>query len=128
VIVSGCVLATAVASAIVFGPGLDNGFVSDDWVFLYSASRAVTLADALHFFTFNTTWFVRPVQQLVTWILYQSFHQYPVPYHALSTSLHLINALLLGTLGYRLMGSMRKTKADLLPAVGLAISPTCSPT
>lgn len=87
----------------IFSPGLDNHFVADDWFFLSVVSRVQSLPQVLNFFTFDTDWFVRPVQWLMTYGLYQSFGENPVPYHLVSLALTLVNAILLAFIAYTLL-------------------------
>lgn len=94
----------SVASAIlIYGRGLDNHFVSDDWEFLFQVSKAHTLSDLSEFFTFNTGWFVRPTFWITTWTVYQAAALNPILYHLVSIILDFINALLLGFFTYRLL-------------------------
>ena len=90
-------------SILIYGRGIDNHFVSDDWVFLFQVSRAHTLSDVSQFLTFNTDWFVRPTQWITTWAIYQVAGLNPMPYHLISIILELISALLLGFFTHRLL-------------------------
>lgn len=90
---------------VIFGPGLDNNFVADDWFFLAVVSRVQTLPQVLAFFTFDTDWFVRPVQWLTTFGLYQGFGVNPAPYHLVSLVLTLANSILLTVIAYKLVSS-----------------------
>jgi protein O-mannosyl-transferase len=94
----GCCL---VAFALVeFGPSLQSHFVSDDWLFLRRSSTAV---DVRSFFTFTTGWFVRPMQWLVTWVLYRAYGLNPVPYHLTSVLMDCLNTMLFGFLTFKLL-------------------------
>jgi len=114
-----CAFAIALlVSAVVYGCSLDNHFVSDDWVSLYAMSNVDNLSDALEYVTFNTNWFVRPTQWLLTWGLYKAFGLSPFPYHLTSVGLDMANALLLGVLTYELLGiSCKRLRVNVVLAL-----------
>lgn len=94
-------LAGVVLSFVAFGQGIDNYLVSDDWVFLRTVAGVRTLEGALYEFGYATTWFVRPVQWVVTWAVFNVAGWNPVPYHLASLALHSTNVLLFGLLLWR---------------------------
>lgn len=87
----------------VFGRGIDNYLVSDDWIFLERVASGVTASDIYGFFSFQTKWFVRPTQWLVTWGIYSIAGVNPAAYHLFSLALHLLNVTLLGLLLWRVL-------------------------
>jgi hypothetical protein len=96
-------LGVAVAvSQLLYARGWDNALVSDDWFFLYSASKIQRPAQLLQFFSFDVEAFVRPTQWLVTTTLYRLFGITPAGYHVASQALDLGNALLFGFLVWQL--------------------------
>jgi hypothetical protein len=96
-------LGVAVAvSQLLYARGWDNALVSDDWFFLYGASKIQTPAQLLQFFSFDVEAFVRPTQWLVTTALYRLFGVTPAGYHVASQALDLGNALLFGFLVWQL--------------------------
>ncbi len=108
------------ACAILFGfaylPALDNGFVSDDWFFLAEARKLVESGDFGRVFSFRSDWFFRPVQFLVTALLYQATGLETWGYRLVVIALHAANAVLLGRLAYRLL----QRASPALPARELA--------
>ena len=87
----------------VFGRGIDNHLVSDDWIFLERVAAGVATSDIYGFFDFQSKWFVRPMQWLVTWGIYSIGGLNPVAYHLFSLILHLLNVTLLGLLLWRVL-------------------------
>jgi len=111
--VTGLLLVISIASSIlVYGRGIDNHFVADDWIFLLQVSKAYTLSDVSEFFTFNTGWFVRPTQWITTWAIYQVAGLNPIPYHLISIVLEFISALLLGFFTYRLLKTYQQPSGN----------------
>ncbi len=111
--VTGLLLVVFIASSIlIYGRGIDNHFVADDWNFLFQVSNAHTLSDVFEFFTFNTGWFVRPTQWVITWAVYQVAALNPIPYHLISVVLDVINALLLGLFTYRLLKAYQQPSGN----------------
>ena len=101
-VLAGLAVIFAVAGLFVFARGLDNGLVSDDWVFLDQAFRAAGPAGMLSASSFGSSHFVRPIQSLITWSLFWTFGVVPLPYHLASLLLHLVNSALLYLLARRL--------------------------
>jgi hypothetical protein len=97
-----CLVILILAAVFIFGRGIRNQFVSDDWVFIYGVSKIPNLAGLSKFITFDTGWFVRPTQWILTWVVFQFAGVNPAPYHFVSISLDLINAMLLGIFVYQL--------------------------
>ena len=91
------------STILLYGRGIDNHFVADDWPFLLRVSKVHTLSEASAFLTFSTNWFVRPTQWLATWAIYQFAALNPLPYHLISILLECACALLLGFFAYRLL-------------------------
>ena len=89
-------------SQLLYARGWDNTFVSDDWYFLYSASKIGSPAQILQFFSFDVETFVRPTQPLVNTALYHLLGTTPTGYHVASQALDLGNALLVGLLVWQL--------------------------
>lgn len=111
--VTGLLLVVSIASSIlIYGRGIDNHFVADDWFFVFQVSNAHTLSDVSEFFTFNTDWFVRPTQWAITWAVYQVAALNPIPYHLISIVLEFIGALLLGFFTYRLLKAYQQPSGN----------------
>lgn len=90
---------------LIFGRVLDNYFAGDDWAFLDEVSRVRALSDIAAFFTFGTPVLVRPLEKVITWLLYSGVGLNFVVFHALSLFLDLANAFLLGVLSFLLFQS-----------------------
>ena len=106
------IIGDIIASVLIYGRGIDNHFVSDDWFFLYEVSKAHALSDISKFLTFNTDWFVRPTQWITTWVLYQIAGLNPMPYHLASLTFEVINASLLGFFAYRLLKTYQQPRSN----------------
>lgn len=97
-------LAFLILAYIVFGLSLDNHFVSDDWTFLYQAILHPHVVNIWQFaFDLNTSWFIRPIQWLITWTLYSFFELRPWGFHLASIALHSLNTLLFAAFFYSLL-------------------------
>jgi hypothetical protein len=96
----------AAAAQVLYALGWDNGLVSDDWFFVYGASKIEAPAQLLQFFSFEVEAFVRPTQWLLTTGLYRLFGTGPVGYHVVSQALDLANALLVGLLAWQLFAML----------------------
>ena len=107
---------------LIFGRVLDNYFVGDDWAFLDEVSRVRTLSDIAAFFTFGTPVLVRPLQKVITWLLYSGFGLNFVVFHAVSLLLDLANAALLGVLTFLLFKSEKQSeRQSLFGAIAVSI-------
>jgi len=82
---------------------MDNGFVSDDWGFLRSVAQVGSIEQLLPLLTFETDWFVRPAQWLLTWLLFRVGGLEPTLYRLTSVFLEAGCAALAGLLAYRLL-------------------------
>lgn len=88
-------LVFVICAIVIYIMGLDNYFVSDDWNFLYPVSEDNTFSDLQRHLTFNTNWFVRPAQWVITWTLFKVGGLNPLAYHLFSLVVHVLNASLL---------------------------------
>lgn len=113
----GCVLLIAVLWAFV--PGIDNYLVSDDWIFLHQVSRSQDLVTAIELLTFDTQWFVRPSQWIVTMLIYRLAGTQPYLYHVVSLMFHLVSTLLFAILTKQLV---RRNSTFLDETVFVAIT------
>jgi hypothetical protein len=86
------------AAAAVYGPALDLGLLSDDFV-LRNAATSPTLG-------IGSGWFVRPIP-LVLWRLLLGITTSEVPFHLVNLLLHGLNAFLVAALGTSL--GLRRT-------------------
>jgi hypothetical protein len=119
---SGAFLIISLVSAfMIYSRGLDNHFVSDDWVFLFPVSKVHMFSAVSEFFTFNTGWFVRPTQWIATWVIYQFGGLDPKPYHFTSLILEFINAVLVGWFSYRLSKACDQTSL-ISKQAGIAVA------
>jgi len=84
-----------VVCALIFGKGIDNHLVSDDWRFLYQVAEVSSVTEMAELLDFGPEWFVRPTQWLLTWAMHRAFGTNPAPYHIASIVMHLCNAALL---------------------------------
>ena len=98
-----CIVTSLAVFLSVFGLSIDNALVADDWGFLYSVSKTETVRNLFHLLDFQTSWFVRPTQWFLTWLLHTCFELRVALYHLASVLLHLTNLVLLGFLVYRLL-------------------------
>lgn len=98
----------------VFGRVLDNYFVGDDWAFLDEVSRVRALSDIAAFFSFGTPVLVRPLEKVVTWLLYSGFGPNVVVFHMLSLLLDLANTVLLGLLAFLLFRTEKQPNHPLV--------------
>lgn len=87
---------------LIFGRGLDNYFVGDDWAFLDEISRVHTVSDIAGFFSFGTALLVRPLEKIITWLLYSGFGLNFLVFHGSSLFLDVANTLWLGVLAFLL--------------------------
>lgn len=94
----------------IFGRVLDNNFVGDDWAFLNEASRVRGISDVAAFFWFGTPILVRPLEKVITWLLYSALGLNFVGFHMLSLLLDLANTVLLGFLAYLLFKSEKQSE------------------
>lgn len=85
-----CLIASFLASGIVFWPGITSFFVSDDYLFIHTIAQR----------GFEPVWsisserFVRPVVWLFFWIDYQWFRLNPLGYHCTNLVFHGFNSWL----------------------------------
>lgn len=107
------------ASQIIYALNWHTPLLSDDWWFIYEASRMSDVRGVLPFFSFNTTWFVRPMQWLVTYAIFQAWGTNALPYHITSQLLDLLNAVLVATLVFQVLAlfTSKKQKTRLLLSV-----------
>lgn len=114
-----CIVTSLAVFLSVFGLSIDNALVADDWGFLYSVSKTETVRNLFHLLDFQTSWFVRPTQWFLTWLLHTCFELRVALYHLASVLLHLTNLVLLGFLVYRLLvdhnlrGGVSRPSCDL---------------
>ena len=109
-LVAASALAGAAAAAqVLYALGWDNGLVSDDWFFLYGASKVETPGQLLQFFSFDVEAFVRPTQWLLTVGLYRLVGAAPAGYHVVSQALDLANALLVWWLARQLFAMLEES-------------------
>jgi hypothetical protein len=92
----------ALAIQAIYARGWDNGPVSDDWYFLFEASKLTTPAQLLPLFSYASPTHVRPTQWLLLYALYPVFGAAPIGYHVVSQALDLGNAFLVGLLAWQL--------------------------
>ncbi|MBZ0113009.1 MAG: hypothetical protein K8J08_11140, partial [Thermoanaerobaculia bacterium] len=92
-------LALLVALGVLL-PGLDNGLVSDDWVFVYRGMMAHDLGEFAA--QVPSDWFSRPVFGLLAYGLARGFGSDPLPYHVAAVVVHLLNSILLTFFAWRL--------------------------
>lgn len=85
----------ALVATAVYLPSLFAGLVADDWLFVAGAKDARGVGV---FFSFQSFWFVRPVQWLVTYGLWHIAQTAVLPYHLASLLFHGINCILLTAL------------------------------
>lgn len=83
-VLAGLVLLALTLLVFSYARGMDNYLVSDDWRFVYQASKTISFADIREFFSFQTAWFVRPAQWLLTSLIYSLSGANPGLYHAVS--------------------------------------------
>ena len=101
----------ALVALLIFGRGFGNALVSDDWTFLGAVDSASSIAELFHVVTQTWGWwYLRPVEWLVTFLLYQVAGTTPSWYHGASFLLHLANGVLVGLLAYRVAGVIRVAK------------------
>jgi len=96
------ILLLVLVIAALYGPGLRDYFVSDDFVNI-EYSKLNSLQDILGFLTpIGRLWFYRPVIQILFGLDYSIFGLNPVPYHLQSLVLHCLNTGLVYLLALRL--------------------------
>jgi hypothetical protein len=106
VFITGAVLLAIGASQLIYSAGLGTTLLSDDWYqILWLADLQRSGAWTTIFEVGAAGWF-RPVQWLTTFAIYAAFGTNPVPYHALSQGIDLLNAVLLGTLVYQFLSGL----------------------
>lgn len=106
----------------VFGRSLDNYLVGDDWAFLQQVSAVHSLSDLASFFSFGTVTLVRPLQNIITWLLYSGVGTNAIFFHALSLLLDLANSALLGVLVYLLFTSEKNSNRQWAVLGAIAVS------
>lgn len=99
---------------LVFGRVLDNYFTGDDWAFLDEVSQAHALSDIAAFFSFGTLTMVRPLEKVITWLLFSGFGLNFVIFHLVSLLLDLTNTALLGFLSFLLFRSEKHSDLSSL--------------
>lgn len=115
-------VAAGAASQAIFALGWNNHFVSDDWFYLHAVSKVHVVAQLWPLLSFDTEWFVRPVQWLLTYALYATFGLTPAPYHIASQALDVANAGLLGLLVVQLLWLLGQRDFSVRLPLGLLVS------
>ena len=95
--------------------------MAEDWTFIYKVSSIQAISGLSEFFTFQTTWFVRPTQYIVTWAIHQIAFLNPLPYHLVSVALEFINACLLAFFTYRILKSYQQ-QTDNASLIAILVS------
>lgn len=107
---------------LIFGRVLDNYFVGDDWAFLDEVSRVHSPGDIAAFFSFGTVFLVRPLEKMITWLMYSGFGLNYVVFHSISLLLDLANTVLLGILAFLLFkGEKQSDSTSLLGASAVSV-------
>jgi hypothetical protein len=98
------VAATAVVAliALVYGPGLQAGFVGDDFMILHRLRTLAAPADMLRFFRAEFFEYYRPLGFLSHALDWSIAGSDPRQFHLTNLLLHAVNALLVLALGWRL--------------------------
>jgi len=92
-----------VVGTVACAPGLNAGFVSDDYGFLRTAATT-SLSRQLGSFMPSAATFYRPLGDLLFWVEYHLFGYHALPYHVVAFGFHIASVILLLLLVRRLAG------------------------
>lgn len=104
--IDGSVLAIVICSILIYGYSLTNGFVWDDNVYITLNPHLHSFAGLLGFFDLTKPAAAFPLTLSALWVQYQLWGKEPWGYHAVSLTLHILNALLFYGLVRRIRPSL----------------------